>query len=389
LRPRGGVDVGTAGCLRSVRLHAAARAFGLVVLLAARCVLAEPHDAKAPSAAGAGPADTEQSVKTLMHHGVAEYRKGHLEAARTAFARAFDLKQHAAIAATLADVETKLEQYQAAAAHWAFYLEHLPPERESERKDVETALAECRRHLGMIRVEVDASRARVTLDGAPVVPSPVDEIWVAPGEHTLAAESDRGAARSVVSVAAGESKTAVLHTLTLASSYAGEPVTSAPPKTPDTAQAGSSAHQPEAGAGTGARTAVLIAGGAAAAAAAIVGTTFKVLSLRAGNSADEIDRQLDQAAAEQMLPPSAICSLPAPPVGCSELVKKQSEEERNRKLAIGSFVAAGGLAALTVGAYFLWPSPSKTTASTKPRRWAFAPWFSSTGAGIELSLSQD
>ncbi len=324
-----------------------------------------------------------------MHRGVAEYRKGHLEAARAAFARAFDLKRHAAIAATLADVETKLELYRPAAEHWSFYLAHLPPERENERKDVETALEECRRHLGTISVEVDTTSARVTLDGARIVPSPVEKIWVEPGDHTLAAESKQGADRIVISVAAGESKTAVLHTVTPPSSYPAQSVTSTTPKTTDAAQGSTSQRQRREEAGTGARTAVLIVGGAAAAAAAIVGTTFTVLSLRAGNSADEINRQLDEAAAERMLPPSGICAPVTPAVGCSELVKKQTEQERYRKVAIGSFVTAGGLAALTAGAYFFWPSSSRATVATRPRRWALAPWFSATGAGIELSLSDD
>jgi tetratricopeptide (TPR) repeat protein len=377
-----------AGWLRSLPLRGTAGVLGLAVLLSARCVLAEPHDAKASPAPEAGAADTEQTVKTLMHRGVAEYRKGRLEAARAAFARAFDLKQHAAIAATLAEVETKLEHYRPAAEHWSFYLEHLPPERENERNDVETALADCRRHLGTISVEVDAASARVTLDGARIAPSPVEKIWVEPGEHTLAAESERGADRILISVAAGESKTAVLHTVTPPSSYPAQPVPSATPKSTDAAQGSTSELQRREKAGTGARTAVLIAGGAAAAAAALVGTTFTVLSLRAGNSADEINRQLDEAAAEHMLPASDICALVMPPVGCSELVKKQTEQERYRKVAIGSFVTAGGLAALTAGAYFFWPS-SRGTIGTRPRRWALAPWFSATGAGIELSLWDD
>jgi hypothetical protein len=299
------------------------------------------------------------------------------------------LKQHAGIAATLAEVETKLGLYRPAASHWAFYLEHLPPERESERREVEGALAECRRHLGTIRVEVDAPTARVTLDGEPLVPARGHEIWVEPGEHTLAAESERGADRIVIAIAADESKTAMLHTRTPASSYAAQPEASSTLPPTAATSASDSERQRHAGAKSGPRTAVLISGSAAAAAAAIVGTTFSVLSIRAGNSAAKIDQQLDQAAADHMLPPSGICSPTAPPIGCSELRQKQAEQERNRKIAIASFVTAGGLAALTVGAYLLWPSPSEARTSARPKRWAFAPWFTATGAGIELRLSHD
>jgi hypothetical protein len=358
-------------------------------------VLAEPVAPAGPPAPGSGFVETDQAVKALMRRGVADYRKGHLEAARSAFARAFALKRHAAIAATLAEVETKLERYAPAAAHWAFYLDHLPPEREGERKEVESALAACRRRLGTIRVEVDAPTARVTLDGEPIAPSALDALWVAPGEHTLAAESEQGAYRIVLSVAAGESKTAVLHTVTPASTSPGAPVAPAaaarpatPPAATSTPASDSERRRHETTASS-ARTVVVISGAGATLAAAIAGTTFTVLSSRAARSADAIARQLDQSAAEHMLPPDGICALATPPIGCNELTQKQADRERNKKAALGSFVAAGGLAALTLGAYLLWPASKDVNAAAKQQRWAFAPWFGPTGAGIQVSLSHD
>jgi hypothetical protein len=362
----------------------------LLLALSARHVVAQQLDEPI------GPApreDTEpnrdQTVKELMHRGVSEYRKGHLEAARDAFARAFALKEHAAIAATLAEVETKLGLFRAAATHWAFYLEHLPPEREDERAEVEASLAECKRHLGAIGVEVDAPTVKVFLDGALVGKSPLtDKLWVDPGQHTVVAEGEHYVDHAVVNVGAGESKTVALRTARVESGVA--PRLAAPaPMTPVAAPVADAARPGEDKSGLAPRTIVLIAGSAATLAAVAVGTTFMVQSKRAGNSVNAIKQQLNEAALEKGIPADEICYGSDVPVGCADLSKSQDDQARDKNIAMASFITAGGVAVVTVGAYFLWPESSPRASSNATPRLAIAPWFSRTEAGVQFSLSHD
>jgi hypothetical protein len=371
-----------------------ASALGFVVALSARPLLAQPNDASGGPEphADSGSADSEKAIKDLLRLGASEYRKGHLEAARDAFARAFASKQHVAIAATLAEVETKLGQYRAAANHWSFYLEHLPAEHESDREEVEATLAECRKHLAAITIRVDAKDAKLFLDGEPLGTFPIEgSIWVDPGDHTLMAEGPVHSDRVAVSLTAGESKTVALHVLDLnttppAASPAPAPAAPVAPdsaKVPTQASSGTSGLSP--------RTIVLIAGGAATLAATIVGTTFALRANSASSHADEIQSELDGAAADQMVPRDAICasSNPAPPVGCADLAKTQHDVTRNKNIATASFITAGGLALATIGTYFLWPTQHTEVSAKTPRRVAVVPWFTTTGAGVGLSFTSD
>jgi hypothetical protein len=369
-------------------------ALGFVVALSACPALAQTNEAPF----GRGPrthsssTDSEAAVKELLLLGASEYRKGHLEAARDAFARAFASKQHVAIAATLAEVETKLGQYRAAANHWSFYLEHLPAEHEDERGEVEATLAECRKHLGVIAIRVDAKDAKLFLDGDALGTLPREgSIWVDPGEHVLVAEGEIQSDHVTVSLTAGESKTVALHVLEPAPTPGVRPVTPvrAEPGTPDTTKAVSP--RSSSASGLSPRATVLIAGGAATLAAAIVGTTFVVRANTASSSADEIQAELDTAAAGQMVPADAVCapSNPARPVGCSDLAGRRHDVRRDKNIAIASFITAGGLAVATVGAYLLWPTPRHAASSSNRPRIALAPWFTRTGAGVALSFTGD
>lgn len=367
--------------------------FGFVAVLCARPALAQAVDSSAgpKQRTTSSDTDTEEDVKKLMRLGVSEYRKGHLDAARDALTRAFALRPHVAIAETLAEVETQLGQYRAAASHWSFFLEHLPAERENERSEVEAALADCRKHLGSVSISVDVPEANVLVDGESLGPSPIErEIWVNPGEHTVVAEAANGSDRAIVSIAAGESKTAMLHIRNRnPSAPTGTAETVMPPPPPE----GPTSAAPVSNAkhGLAPRTVVLVAGGVATLTAAVVGTTFVVLANRAGSSVDAINAELDAAAAEKMIPRDEICSPAAAPnpIGCSDLAKKQSEQTRDKNIATVSFVTAGGLALLTVGGYFLWPKSGEAHASANTHLVEFAPWFTKSGAGMAISLSTD
>ena len=137
--------------------------------------------------ADTGESETARAASDLMRAGMNEYRKGNFVQARTSFLRVWELKRHPAVAASLGDVEMKLSLYRDAATHWSFYLANLPPGR--DRSEADAALAECRRHVASIRVQVDQSGADVSLDGQALDKSPIDvEVWLEPGPHTLSAQ---------------------------------------------------------------------------------------------------------------------------------------------------------------------------------------------------------
>jgi hypothetical protein len=154
--------------------------------------------------------DNEKAVAELMRTGVARYGKKDFAGARDAFERAWRLKRHAAIAASLGEVELELGRYADAANHLSFYLRNAPSGRDTS--DAQQQLNECKKHLGGLRVVVDAASATVFVNDRAIGISPLDgEYWVDPGEHSVRAVLDERASKSItVSVNAGQTRSVQL-----------------------------------------------------------------------------------------------------------------------------------------------------------------------------------
>src|SRR5262245_12166262 len=178
------------------------RQSALTASLCAMLALAPTTATAQPSAKPAESSALEyDSVRDLMRAGVAEYKKGNLQAARDAFLQAWSIKPHYAIAASLAEVEMALGQYRSTAEHLEYYLSNLPPELGDKRGAAESQLAEARKHLTALRVTADASDATIYVDGIAVDPG--RELLLEPGPHVLVAEraNVRTQPREVVLVA--------------------------------------------------------------------------------------------------------------------------------------------------------------------------------------------
>ena len=79
--------------------------------------------------------DKAAAVKELVKQGTAEYMKKNWEAARVDFLKAWELKQHYAIAGSLAQIEMKLGRYQDAAEHLKYAIANLPPDHADKRAE--------------------------------------------------------------------------------------------------------------------------------------------------------------------------------------------------------------------------------------------------------------
>jgi tetratricopeptide (TPR) repeat protein len=295
-----------------------------------------------------------REAKELTRSGIAHYRAGNLEKARADFARAWALKPSVELAAGLAEVEMKLERYADAAEHWAYYLQNLPP----DRTEAEYQLAECRKHLGSVRVAVDTDGALVLLDGKVLGAAPLRvDVWVTPGTHAFEAKvPGRAPAVQRVGIGAGEAQ---MVTLVLGAESRPREQTSPP------AAAGNTERSSDAPKRSAAKTATLVTGGALALVGVGVGVGFTLKSNAAAKDAVSLRSELMDAAAGN---PSSYCGNPGMrPELCDDYLGKLDDQDQARTIAIAGFATGGAFALATVVALFVWPDKSPSGQATLPR----------------------
>lgn len=303
-----------------------------------------PDDAETASSPDA---ETKSTVKELMHTGIAAYRKKDFEAARAAFAKAWRLKPHSDIAAALADVEMKLGRYRDAAGHWDYYLNYHPPDLD----EAQAQLAECRKYVASVRVDVRPPEADVVVDGMRVSALAREgALWLEPGHHTLVARYDgRSSPEQKVEVAAGGDQTVRLEVAPPAPATPAAVLAPAPPPPHAVLQNDKSAE------GIQGRTIVLISGATLTAAATAVGIVSLVRASSAGTTRDSLAREI-RAETPATIPDDSICAGESASAKCSELAQKADEKVSAQNLAIGSFVAGGVFGVATIVTYVLWPT---------------------------------
>jgi hypothetical protein len=335
--------------------------------------------------------DSRASATALMRRGVAEYKRRAFEAARSSFARAWDLEQHPAIAANLADVELRLSLYRDAAEHWSFYLRNAPPER--DRTEAVSALERCRKHVAELSVAAE-EKAVVSLDGRTLGEAPLPAaLWVDPGPHLVEARTVSGRlATQQVTVLAGEVKHIELVPMATPSADAQsfeQPEASRTGAIP-VAQANAKAIVPEKSA-TSARVPVLVGGIALTAVALGVGVAYGLKAESASDDAASLTAKITEEAIahgqEGLAESASACSVDHTAIAadCKELGVKVDSARGARSTATVAFVAAGILGAATVAAYLLWPRSDASSAASVGRI-DVVPW-NERGNGVRLQLS--
>lgn len=353
-------------------------------------VLPEVAHAEPESSAATG-ADPQRTIPDLMRAGVAEYNKQRYEPAYDKFMQAWQIERHYVIAASLADVEMKLDRYRDAAEHWEFYLNNLPPELAGERASAESKLAECRKRLVKVRVAVDVANAEISVDDALVGTAPLQsELWLEPGLHKFQARrSDRNSRVVQFSAAAGHHYGVNLKVEQPPAPGVSAPSVSAPSvSAPSVFMLGPDAVKPPRDSGSTARTFVTIGGGVATAAALGFAIFYKSKEGSASEDADVLRQQTKLGADAGVVAQHNQCNvLAGRSSACDALDDKVKEQRTAHDIATASFVAAGALGAATIAAYLFWPSERhESPKNARHQHFTIAPWTMARGAQVSLSF---
>lgn len=331
--------------------------------------MAPPSDANAD-------ANVQNEAAALMRSGVEAYRKGNLEGAREAFEKAWKLRPHLGIAASLADVEMKLGRYRDAAVLWRYYLAHRPP----DPSDAERQLSECMKHIGRLHVSVNKAGAAVLVDGEPVGSTPLrEDVLLEPGSHTVVARfDDRSSSLRPVTANEGERTSAMLIIPPPEPLDPSPLIPAAPPAKTPTISGGDRAG------GISARTWVLLAGGALTLSAGAIGIVYAV---KMGDAEDDATRFLARTIREgapSLVESNSQCAADAAsrPAACDDLARALDDRNRAARVANGAIFATGFLGVATAATFLLWPSGQ--TSRPKEAAVNVSPWTTGGVRGLQI-----
>jgi tetratricopeptide (TPR) repeat protein len=345
-------------------------------------VRAQAADQPAPQRDANTDAGVELAVKESMRVGVDAYRRKDFESALKAYEKAWTLKQHTAIASALAEVEMKLGRYLAAAEHWNFYLANVPVEQDKSRTHAEEQLAECLRHLGRIRLELNVSGAILAIGPRQLTAAPTSqEVLVEPGTHEIRVERT-GYEQEVkqLSVAPGETAEVRIELKPLRNTAAPAPV---PTREYQPIQAGESTQTTS----VSARTIVLVGGAALTITALTLGTVFQLQVYSLDDEVEEARQRTQATGDPEWVAFSGQCNAGAPNrphADCKALTDKADERDRAASRASAGFITAGALGAATVATFFLWPSRPHSDHPDKTASWSVAPFPEVGLRGLQL-----
>jgi hypothetical protein len=163
------------------------------VLLAAG-LLARPGQAQT---------DGETEVaRQRFREGVAHYDRQDYEKARLAFLQAYLLKPHPAVLLNLAQSELRAGRHAEAAENFAKYIQGSPTAPAMDH--AKAGFEEARQRVTELNVQVNATGAAVSLDGADVGRSPLPRVlYLMPGRHSIVARKGTASAEKVLDAVAG------------------------------------------------------------------------------------------------------------------------------------------------------------------------------------------
>jgi len=301
-----------------------------------------PRAAQAQQPAPGRPASPvdETPAADAVSRGKAAFAAGNMHDALRAFRDAWELAKTPQIAANLGTVEASFGLHRDAAEHLRFALTHLPPSAPPDKRQAITSALEVEKQQ-VVTVVIHAAPAgsSIWIDDKRIGTAPMDdETYVEPGRHEVRVEQ-KGfkTEESSISAFAGEVtrvsvslvRTERAHVLAAPSSLdlrsdgADSQATGRPNKT------------------------ILAIGSGVALAGLGGGAIFWAVSIGA---------KTDAQAKHDALPPSNNACGSGTPYGpqCKELMDANRAVDRDRNIAIASFVVGGAATAGTL-AYWLWP----------------------------------
>jgi hypothetical protein len=336
----------------------------LSVLFAAACTLA-----LAPAYARADDAANVREAKVRFQEGLTLHDQGRDEEARLKFLEAYAVLKSPNLLFNLARSEQLSGHEVDAMAHYQAYVHTQDPQvQDADRADARQHIAEIAPHVGQVAVTA-AAGAHITLDGRAIgQDAPLAEpVPVAPGKHSVGAQTADGVVRSL-DVVAG-----VGSVVTADFTQAGTPATSAPSTSsaatePPLSPQPHDVAPPSAGGSfwTPTRTAGVVVAGAGVA-SLVVGFVF------AGQASTASDRASSLAAS---IGPSGCASM-ASSQSCTDLQAAHDDQSRDHTLNL-VFVGVGAAAIVGGAVLFLWPRASS------PKAAALVPMVSPQSGGMML-----
>jgi hypothetical protein len=188
------------------------------------------------SSPGRAQTDGETEVaRQRFREGVAHYDRQDYEKARLAFLQAYLLKPHPAVLLNLAQSELRAGRPAEAAENFAKYIRENPAAPAMDH--AKTGFEEARQRVTELNVQVNASGATVSLDGADVGRSPLaNPLYLMPGRHSVVARKGTASAEKVLDALAGRRE---YITLELREGYTPAPLVPGTEAAPAAAAAGS------------------------------------------------------------------------------------------------------------------------------------------------------
>jgi hypothetical protein len=278
---------------------------------------------------------TDQA-RELHLKGAALYEHGDYARAEAAFLAAWALKQHFQIAGNLGACQMKLGKYRDAAEHLRYFLREQPKTgNQDERKRTQALFDEARAKVATVGILVNVPDAVVSIDGRVIGTSPLKEpVFVDPGKRVVTVtRNGYKDSRQEADFAAGRTSELVI---TLASSEP-TPITSMPRS-----------------------LAPAIVLGGIAIAGLVAGTGIFVAGNGQRTTAEELNKSIIDG--------HRGCRANAPNFDprCTDLASASSSADTLHRVGLGLLVG-GGAAALSAGAYLLWPSAKPTTSDATLR----------------------
>jgi len=311
-----------------------------LALTASPASAGEPSGAPPPDASESAPPDEDRAAEArqLFEQGVAAMNKQQWAQAETLFEQAYERKRHYQIAGNLGTCELELGKHAEAAAHLHAALTELgeDPGHEPERLELKKLLTAARAQCGTLEIRIEPAGQRdleVEVDGRRL-DWPQRQVFVAPGRHRITARQPtaQGQVERSIDVEAGVTRKVALRL---------DASPSAPPPPP-----------PDETTASGLPTYPVWIGIGVTVAAAGAGIALRVVGAGAESDADQLR---DDIRAGQ-----ASCS-----ADCPELIDRYGDADGANDASTGLFIAAGALAAATVGyAVLVWTDGSNESAES-------------------------
>ncbi|HEY5374155.1 MAG TPA: PEGA domain-containing protein [Polyangiaceae bacterium] len=299
------------------------------------------------SRVGAQAGSGDPGADTFVAEAKAALAAGNAHEALHGFREAWALAKTPEIAGNLAIIEASFGRHRDAAEHFQFALSHLPSDATTEQKQaVAAGLDTEKQQVVTLVIRGAPVGARLSIDGEPFGTAPyTDNLYAEPGRHDVRAEAlGYQSLTERVDGSAG---------VTLAVQLALRPVDASPTATSSERQ-GQELGTEQPGLRTTAKPSpvVLVVGGGVTVAGAALGAVFL---LKANTAQDEASSDRGK------LPEVNACGLGTPHgAQCSALHNANVAVDRDRNVAVASFVVGGAAAAGSL-VYWLWPRAKAPT----------------------------